>query len=466
MGSRIESDFLGEVRVPSGAYYGVFTVRAHGNFKISGQKPSRTFIRQLALVKKSAAEANVATGSLPVRLGGAIARAAQEVADGKFDSEFILDSFTAGAGTPFNMNMNEVIANRAEELLGGKKGQYKLVHPNNHVNMSQSSNDVIPAATRLTLICESAVLIAEAGKLASEINRKSREFSGVVKAGRTHLMDAVPLTVGDELSAFSSALAKDVARLNAAVDGLRELNLGATALGSGINTHPNYRKLVAKRVCANTGIRVFAGRNLFELTSQSGDFLAYSSATRSLAMTIHKLANDLKLLSSGPNTALGEYLLPEVEPGSSIMPGKVNPSVPECAEMIAVRALGNDHAVELAASGAQLQLSVQTPLLLHCLSESNLLLSNCCKMLREHCISGLKMNRAKIRQNLDATLISLTALAPYFGYAKMSELVKRAQKEGKAIRQLVLEEKLLTSAQYDRLMAPKKLTRPSKKERI
>jgi aspartate ammonia-lyase len=466
MDYRTEEDFIGKVQVPSDAYYGIFAVRAAGNFQISGQKPSRTFIRMLALVKKSAAEANVENGVLDGKTGNAIAQAAQEASEGKFDSEFILDSFTAGAGTPFNMNMNEVLANRAEELLGGKKGQYLLVHPNNHANMSQSSNDVIPAAIRLALLFESQEVIAEAEKLAAEIEKKEKEFSGVVKAGRTHLMDAVPLTVEDELSAFSSAIRKDTAAVSSAADSLRELPLGATALGSGINTHPDYRRAVTARVEANTGIRVVEGKNLFRLTSQASDFLSYSSALRGLAATLSKMSNDLKLLSSGPNTAVGEYLLPEVEPGSSIMPGKVNPSVPECAEMIANRVMGNDLSVLLATAGGQLQLNVQTPLILHCLSESNLILAGAMRMLRKHCISGLKINRGKIARNLDATLISLTALAPYFGYAKMSALVKKAQKEGKSVREAVLEEKLLTEREYDLLMSPERLTRPSLREKI
>jgi len=279
-------------------------------------------------------------------------------------------------------------------------------------------------------------------------------------------MDAVPLTVGDELSAFSSALRKDISHLQSSLDSLRELPIGGTALGSGINTGPNYKRLVVRRIAANTGLRVSESHNLFRLISQSTDFLSYSSSLRSLAATIHKLSGDLKLLSSGPNTMVSEYLLPEVEPGSSIMPGKVNPSVPECSEMIAARVIANDSAVLLATLGGQLQLNVQTPLILQSLSESNQLLANGCKMLREHCISGIKLNHKKIQQHLDASLISLTALAPYFGYAKMSELVKKAQKEGKSIRQAVLEEKLLTEQQYGRLMSPQRLTRPSKKEKL
>ncbi|VVC01200.1 Fumarate hydratase class II [uncultured archaeon] len=466
MATREEEDFLGKARVPSGAYYGIFTVRASQNFRISGSKPPREFIRYLALCKKSAAEANAATGSLDGKASRAIARAAEEAAEGKFDREFILDAYTAGAGTPFNMNMNEVIANRAEELMGGRKGQYRLVHPNNTVNMSQSSNDVIPTAVRLTLLAMSVPLISEAEKLAAEIERKEKEFSGVAKAGRTHLMDAVPLNASDELSAFSSALREDARRLSAAAGCLRELPMGATALGSGINTHPDYKKLVIKRIAANTGIKVREGANLFRLVSQSSDFLAYSSALRCLAATIHKLSNDLKLLSSGPNTMVGEYILPEVEPGSSIMPGKVNPSIPECSEMVAARAIGNDQSVLLATLGGQLQLNVQTPLILLCLSESSQLLESAMKMLRVRCISGLRMNREKIARNLDASLIALTALAPYFGYARMSSLVKRAQKEGISVKQAVLREGLLSQKEYAKIMSPQRLTRPSRKEKI
>ena len=466
MATRTEEDFLGKAQVPQGAYYGIFTVRASQNFRISDSMPPREFIRQLSLVKKSAAEANVANGVLHAKVGKAISQAASEVADGGFDSEFILGSYTAGAGTPFNMNMNEVIANRAEEILGGKKGEYFLVHPNNHVNMSQSSNDVIPAAIRLTLISQSQAVTSEAEKLASEIEKKEKEFSGVVKAGRTHLMDAVPLAVSDELSAFSSALRLDSARIKQASEHLSELPIGATALGSGINTHPHYKSAVIKRISANTGIKVREGKNLFRLTSQANDFLAYSSALRSLAATIHKLSNDLKLLSSGPNTMVGEYILPEVEPGSSIMPGKVNPSIPECSEMIANKVMGNDSTVLLACIGGQLQLNAQTPLILHCLSESNQLLENGMRMLRIHCISSLKINREKIALHLDASLISLTALAPYFGYDKMSWLVKKAAKEKIGIRVAVLREKLLSEKEYGRLMSPSRLTRPSVKEKI
>jgi aspartate ammonia-lyase len=459
--ARTEEDFLGKVSVPTEAYYGIFTIRASQNFRISPSRPSPGFIRMLALLKKSCAEANVQTGELNAKIGKALSQAASEVADGKFDQEFILDAYTAGAGTPFNMNMNEVLSNRAEELLGGKKGEYKIVHPNNSANMSQSSNDVIPTAMRLTLISQSASVISEAERLASSIDAKAKEFSSVVKAGRTHLMDAVPLTAGDELSAFSSALRKDVSRINAAVDSLRELPIGATALGSGINTHPDYRRLAVQRIAANTSIKVKEGENLFRLLSTASDFLAYSSSLCCLAATIHKISNDLKLLSSGPNTMVGEYLLPEVEPGSSIMPGKVNPSIPECSEMIAARVLGLGHSVQLACLGGQLQLNVQTPLILQCLTESNVLLANGMKMLREQCISGLGINKQKMQQNLNATLISLTALAPYFGYAKMSGLVKRAQKEGKSVRQIVLGEKLLTEKEFDELMSPARLTRPS-----
>ncbi|MCX8174958.1 MAG: aspartate ammonia-lyase [Candidatus Micrarchaeota archaeon] len=466
MGFRTEADFLGKVRVPSSAYYGIFTVRASSNFRLSQSKPDRNFIRMLALVKKSCAEANMATGELEAKAGRAIIQAASEVAAGKFDSQFILDSFTAGAGTPFNMNMNEVIANRANEILGAPLGSYRFVHPNNSANMSQSSNDVIPTAIRLTLLEESGELLEQAGRLADAIEAKARKFRSVIKAGRTHLMDAVPLTVGDELSAHFASIRQDMASIRFAAGLLRELPIGATALGSGINTHPDYRRIAVERIAANTRIRVRQGKNLFRLLSSANDFLAYSSAQRLLAVSILKLSNDLKLLSSGPATMVGEYLLPEVEPGSSIMPGKVNPSIPEAAEMVANRVLGNDQSVLLAAAGGQLQLNVQTPLILHCLSSSNRLLANCCRMLREKCIEGLRIDPARIQKNLDSSLIALTALAPYFGYAKMSEVVKKAQKDGLGIKEAVLREGLLSEAEYEELMSPRRLTRPAKRKRL
>ncbi|MEM4554567.1 MAG: aspartate ammonia-lyase [Candidatus Anstonellaceae archaeon] len=458
---RVEQDFLGQVQVPSKAYYGIFTVRAAENFKVSETKPSPLFIRMLAAVKKSCAQANMEVGQLEKNVGNAILQAAEEVISGMHDKEFILDSYTAGAGTPFNMNMNEVIANRAEEILGGKKGQYRLVHPNNHVNMSQSSNDVIPTAMRLVFLSQSKELIAQALGLRNAIIAKQKQFRRVIKAGRTHLMDAVPLSVGDELSAFAAALQQDIAQIRKACVLLGELPIGGTALGSGINTHPKYKRLAVFYIRKNTGLPVREGKNLFRLLSLPSDFLYYSCALSGLAVSIYKLSSDLKLLSSGPNTMVGEYLLPEVEPGSSIMPGKVNPSIPECAEMIAMRFLGLHYSVQLACMAGQLQLNVHTPLILKCISESNELLSACCKMLSEKCISGLRINQQKIRQHLDSSLITVTALSPYFGYSKLSQLVKRAQSEGKSIKQAVVEEGLLSEEEFEKIMAPHRLIRPS-----
>ncbi|MCX8196776.1 MAG: aspartate ammonia-lyase [Candidatus Micrarchaeota archaeon] len=463
---RIEEDFIGKVEVPEDAYFGIFTVRAAENFRISQSKPHPDFIRMLALVKKSCAQANVKLGQLDAKIGNAIIQASDEVAQGKHDNQFILDSYTAGAGTPFNMNMNEVIANRAEELLGGKKGQYKLVHPNNHVNMSQSSNDVIPTAIRLVLLHQSAQLLSAATRLADALESKEKEFSKIVKVGRTHLMDAVPLTVADELSAFSSSVKKDILHIGRARSLLSELPIGATALGSGINTHPAYKRTVVAQIRKNTGLKVKEGRNLFRLVSSASDFFAYSCALSSLALSIHKLSSDLKLLSSGPNTMVGEYVLPEVEPGSSIMPGKINPSIPECAEMIANRVFGLHHSVQLACAGGQLQLNVQTPLILHCLSEATLILSTGCSMLSEKCIIGMKLNTERIRQHLDASLITITALSPYFGYSLLSNLVKKAQNEGKSLKEIVIQEGLLSEAEFEKLLAPSRLVRPSLKLRL
>jgi aspartate ammonia-lyase len=460
---RIEKDFLGEVQVPKDAYYGIFTVRASKNFQISSSRPSRTFIKMLASIKKSAAEANLELGLLEKTIAKAIILACDEIIEGKFDDQFILDSYTAGAGTPFNMNMNEVIANRAEEILGGQKGKYSLVHPNNHANMSQSSNDVIPAAIRLTLIFESKELLEEAKKLSLSLRKKAKEYSKVVKIGRTHLMDAVPLTVKDELSSYYSQIDKNIYEINFAINQLREVNLGATAIGSGINTAAHYRYLVVKYLQKNTHLALKKGKNFFRLTSFSSDFLFYSSSLCSYALTLHKIANDFKLLSSGPNTSISEYILPEVEPGSSIMPGKVNPSIPECVEMISNKVFGNHLSVLFASAGGQLQLNVQTPLILKSLEESVLLLSNSSKMFNSFCVSGLKLNLEKIQKNLEASLILVTALSPYFGYQKSSDLVKEAQQQNKSLKEILLEKNLLSKSEIDKILNPLKLTKPNLK---
>ncbi|MEM4348041.1 MAG: aspartate ammonia-lyase [Candidatus Anstonellaceae archaeon] len=458
---RLEQDFLGQVQVPSKAYYGIFTVRAAENFQISSSKPSKLFIRMLAAVKKSCAQANMDVGQLERKIGKAIVQASDEVIAGLHDKEFILDSYTAGAGTPFNMNMNEVIANRAEELLGGKRGQYQLVHPNNHVNMSQSSNDVIPTTLRLVFLSQSNELIEQAEYLCKTIASKQKQFNCVIKAGRTHLMDAVPISVGDELSAFVAAIKQDIGQIRKARLLLQELPIGGTALGTGINTHPNYKRLAVLYIRKNTKLPVRQGKNLFRLLSLPSDFLYYSCALSSLAVSIYKLSSDLKLLSSGPNTMVGEYILPEVEPGSSIMPGKVNPSIPECAEMIAMRVLGLHHSVQLACMAGQLQLNVHTPLILKCISEQNELMTACCRMLSDKCIRGLKLNHHKIKQHLEASLITITALSPYFGYSKLSDLVKKAQSEGKSIKEAIVEEGLLSEEEFDKIMAPHRLIHPS-----
>ncbi len=463
---RKETDFLGEVQVPDSAYWGVFTKRAQDNFNLSGLRAKRELIWALGVVKKSCAEANLGLGLLEEKKGRAVIQAAEEVISGKLDSHFPLDCFQAGAGTPFNMNANEVIANRALEILGEKKGDYARVNPNNDVNMAQSSNDVTPTAIRLAALLMHRQLLENAGKLAKTLRGKGAEYSHVIKTGRTHLQDAVPISVKQEFDAWALSIEKDCQGLENSAKNLGELGIGGTAIGTGINTNPGFRRLCVEKIAKNSRLPVYAGKDPIELTSNMNAFLNYSSAMRSLAVSLARISNDLKLLSSGPKTAIGEYYLPEAEPGSSIMPGKINPSIPEAVEMCALQAISCDYAVLLACKGGQLQLNMLTPLISYNLLFASELLSNACKMFSEKCISGISVDEERCRENLFGGLILATALNPYFGYGKMSELVKEALKRKISIREIILEKKLLTKKQMDELLEPKRLISPQEKKKI
>lgn len=457
---RLERDFLGEVQVPTDAYYGVFTVRAMRNFQLSGIRARPVFIKSLGIVKKSAAEANRELGLLDAKKADAIIAAADEVIAGKLDSQFPLDAYQAGAGTPFNMNANEVIANRAIELLGGNRGDYAVVNPNNDVNMAQSSNDVIPTAIRVACVLEGKKMVGELEELADAIRKKGGEFANIVKTGRTHLQDAVPITFGQEFGAWANAVDADLPALLASIERLRSLGIGGTAIGTGINTHPEFRGLVVQKIAKNANEKFVAGKDPVELTNNMNAFLEFSSAMRGCAATMFRIANDLKLLSSGPKTAIGELYLPEVEPGSSIMPGKVNPSIPEAAEMAAIQVIANDTAVMLACKGGQLQLNTNTPLIAQNLLFSIELLANTARMFRELCITGIRADESRAGELLRSGLILATALNPRLGYQKMSELVKEALARKITIYDIILEKKLLSKEELDELLSPEKLARP------
>ncbi len=451
---RTEHDFLGDVKVPDEAYWGVFTQRAGANFRLSGLRARPVFIHSLGRIKQSAAQAHLALKEMEADKAEAIEQAAREVAEGKFDGQFWLDVIQAGAGTPFNMNCNEVVANRALELLGRKRGDYDFIHPNNHVNKSQSSNDVIPTAIRIALLLEHPQLADAAKKLAGSARRKAAEYSGVIHTGRTHLQDAVPISLEQVFEAYAVSLEKDMAGLEAAAGGLGELGIGGTAVGTGINTHPEFRQKMVEALAKNTGLELTAGASPVELCSNMNAFLAYAQALGRLAGTIYRISNDLKLLSSGPRAGIGELRLPEVEPGSSIMPGKINPSIPEAAEMAALQAQSHAYAVEAGCRAGQLQLNTHTPLIAHNILSAQELLARTCAMMRESCVDGIRADEGRIRKHLMDGLMVATALAPKLGYARVSELIQEADRRNVPIRQVILEKKLMGKKELEIALDP------------
>ena len=457
---RIEKDALGSLEVPADAYYGIFTERARKNFSISGIRADRDFIRALALIKKAAAAANVELGTMENAAGEAIIAAAGEVAEGKWDSQFPLDVFQAGAGTPFNMNSNEVIANVAIEKLGGKKGDYSLVHPNNHVNMAQSSNDVIPTTIRIAALFSMQPLMLATGKLASEFRKKAGQHNGIVKTGRTHLEDAVPVRFDQVFNSYAKALDDCARRINAAENSLLQLGIGGTAIGTGINTHPQFKEKTVRNLSRYTGFNFVVATDSILTTWSASTFLEASNSLRLLATEVIKICNDLILLNSGPKTAIAEIVLPEVEPGSSIMPGKVNPSIPECAIMACLQTLGNDFAIAEAAKSGQLELNVMTPLIAFDLLWSARIMTNALNMLGESCVQGMAVDAARAQQLLEKGLSLVTALNPYIGYDAAAEIVKIALKEDKPLTAVIIENKIMDEQDLRKILDAKAMTEP------
>ncbi len=462
MAHRVETDFLGSASVPDEAYYGAFTARALETFKLSPYKAPPRLIEAILLIKKASAATNVEEGLLDKKKADAINKAADEALLGKFDQYFQLDAFQAGAGTPYNMNVNEVLANRATELLGGKKGRY-TINPNNDVNCSQSSNDVIPTAVKLACLLELPKLDMQAKKLENSLAKKAKQFNTTVKPARTHLQDAVPMTLGQQLQSYASAIKRSRARIAAAGETLKEIHLGGTAAGTGINTTPLYREKVSENLAKLTGIAFAPTDDPVELTQNHNDFLHFAQALTLLSVDLTRICVNLKLLSSGPKTGFAEIILPEVEPGSSIMPGKVNPSVVEAVEMCAMHALGSMHSVELACVNTQLDLNSNTPLIAFELLNSMRLLENALCALSEKCVDGIKANSQKMKEYVEESHITATALNPALGYGPTSKLVKEALKTGKTLREVVLAKKLLAKGQLDSLLKPESLTRPNLK---
>lgn len=460
MKTRLENDALGTSTIAENAYYGIFTARALKNFQLTRLYAPRIYIQSLGLIKIACAEVNLNLGLLEKALAKAILQAAWEFTDGKFDTEFSLDIIQAGAGTPFNMNVNEIIANRANEILGKPLGTYDPVHPNNHVNMSQSSNDVTPTAIRLACLFLLGPLAMAMEKLAKAFKDFSQKYKNLVKVGRTHLQDAVPITLGQEFHAYATILEKTTKRLSIHSHELCEIGLGGTALGTGINTHPAFQKKVVEKLTKLTKFPLTPAPDLCETTSNMDVFVEISGVARRLAIDLVKISNDLKLLNMGPLTGIGEITLPEVEPGSSIMPGKVNPSIPEAVHMAAYDVMASDYAITLAAQAGQLELNVMTPLIMKHLLGALQLLTNTCKMLRLHCIEGIIVNEKRIKKMFENSLVTATALSPYIGYKITAELVKEALEKGKTILEVVREKGFMEEKDLEKILAAERMTKP------
>jgi aspartate ammonia-lyase len=460
MATRIEKDTLGEMEVPAEAYYGAQTARAVHNFPISGLKPHPAFVRAVVVIKKAAAKANMATGRLPAALGNAIVEAANEALSGSLDAHFVVDPFQAGAGTSHNMNVNEVLANRALELLGGERGDFTTLHPNDHINMAQSTNDVIPTAIRLASLEMLDPLLEVLEGLESALAGKAKEFNPVLKSGRTHLQDAVPIRLGQEFGAYGAAVARNREGLEACIPALLEVGIGGTAVGTGLNAEPEYITRIVEELALETGFPLTTSPNLFEAMQNMDPFLALSSGLRRTAVTIGRIANDLRLLSSGPRTGLDEIRLPAVQPGSSIMPGKINPSMAEMANMVCFQVMGCDQTVMLAAQAGQLELNVMMPLIAWNLTFAMQLLTNGVRKFTEACILGIEANQDRCLRYLEDSLGLVTVLAPYIGYNAAAEVAKESVATGHSIREIVLEKGLMTENDLEAVMKPEHLTEP------
>jgi aspartate ammonia-lyase len=457
---RIERDPLGEHAVPADAYYGIQTARAVENFPISGLRAPAELVTATVLIKKAAGAANAALKRLDPKIGDAIIEAADEVLAGTLRDQFVVDVYQAGAGTSHNMNTNEVLANRAAELLGGRRGEYSIVHPNDHVNMGQSTNDVFPSATRLALLLGHAPLIEQARALAESLRKKAAAFKSVLKVGRTHLQDAVPMTLGQEFGGYAACIDRGADDLEHASRQLTELNLGATAVGTGLNAGTDFAELVIANVSRFSGLALRGAENRFRVTQSMGDVVAYSGAMRRLSIELGKIASDLRLLSMGPRAGLSEIVLPAAQPGSSIMPGKVNPSVPEMVNQVCYQVIGCDVTVSAAAEAGQLELNVMMPVIAWNALHTSSILRESMKALRLKCVDGIEADEERCRELLDRSTAVATALSPYLGYAKTAEIAKASLRTGKPIRELVLEQALMEARQLDQILSVDAMTQP------
>ncbi|KAB2453294.1 aspartate ammonia-lyase [Bacillus sp. CH126_4D] len=457
---RIEKDFLGEKEVPSVAYYGVQTLRAVENFPITGYRIHPSLITAMAIVKKAAALANMDTGYLAKDIGHEIAEAAQEIVDGKFHDQFIVDPIQGGAGTSINMNTNEVIANRALERMGYEKGEYAKISPNTHVNMAQSTNDAFPTGIHIATLMMLEELLITMEELHAAFRVKAKEFDHVIKMGRTHLQDAVPIRLGQEFEAYSRVLERDIKRIKQSRQHLYEVNMGATAVGTGLNANPMYIEQVVKHLRTFSGFPLVGAEHLVDATQNTDAYTEVSAALKVCMMNMSKIANDLRIMASGPRVGLAEIQLPARQPGSSIMPGKVNPVMAEVINQVAFQVIGNDHTICLASEAGQLELNVMEPVLVFNLIQSISIMNNGFRVFREYCIKGITANEELLKQYVEKSVGIITAVNPHIGYEAASRIAREAIETGKSVRELCLEHGVLTEEELDIILDPFEMTHP------
>lgn len=457
---RVEKDSIGTKDVPENVYYGVQSLRAAENFHITGLNMHPEIINSLAYIKKAAAITNCEAGLLDKRRTQAIVQACDEILEGKFREDFIVDPIQGGAGTSLNMNANEVIANRAIEILGGKKGDYSVVNPNDHVNCGQSTNDVIPTAGKMTSLRLLKKLKKQMLRLHSALEQKADEFDGVIKMGRTQLQDAVPIRLGQEFKAYSVAILRDLNRMDKAMDEMRTLNMGGTAVGTGLNADESYLRRIVPNLSEISGMDLVQAYDLIDATQNLDSFVAVSGAVKACAVTLSKIANDLRLMSSGPRAGFGEINLPAKQNGSSIMPGKVNPVIPEVVNQVAFNAIGNDMTITMAAEAGQLELNAFEPIIFYCLFQSIDTIAYAVNTFVDNCVIGITANETRCRYFVENSVGIITAICPYVGYQKAAEIAKEAIKTGESVRKLIIEKGLLTKEQMDEIMDPVQMTEP------
>jgi aspartate ammonia-lyase len=460
-GTRPEKDSIGTKDIPADVYYGIQTARAVENYPISGMRAHPTLIRAIAMIKQAAAEANKKLGLVDDRRADAIIAAAKEVIEGKWNDEFVVDVFQAGAGVSFHMNSNEVIANRATELLGGRKGEY-TVHPNDHVNYGQSTNDVFPTAMRLAALLELEGLYPVLDSLAQALDAKGKEFWDVMKSGRTHMQDAVPMRLGQEFAAYAVAIRKCSESIRRSSEMLRELGLGGSAVGTGINTHPDYREPAIANLARISGQRLTPAGDMRWAMQSNLAMAEVSASLRNLALEVIRISNDLRVLASGPNTGFAEINLPALQPGSSIMPGKINPVMPELAAMVSFQVIGNDTAVALAVQAGQLELNVMMPTMSYSVLQSVTIMTNMMRVFTDKCVRGITVNRRRAEFYAQSTVSLATALNPYIGYAKAAEIAKESVATGRSIIEIARDKKLLSEQEINEILDPVRMTEPQR----